>query len=356
MELFRRRPLNNISGFSRRLIGAVRRRVDRSRRIVLIVNPASGQDRPILKTINTVMQATGVKWDLVLTKKPGDAYRLAQKAVAAGADTVGVYGGDGTAAEVASGLSGTGVELGLLPGGTANMLATSLGIPRDFTQALHLITGAEHIIRHLPLGRANRYPFFQLVGVGMNARIVQDAGREAKNRLGFLAYGVAALSALVNGPIAHYHLELDEEIIDMDGVTCLVINADNLLPGISIPAITAEPPIPRCGLLDVVLIHNAGLPSVVSLAATVAGASINVDLMPHWQARKVTIQSDPPQPVQSDGEMVGETPLNARVLKQMIPVIVPQQPNLLITEEEEEAGEETDLSEKDLEGDLESDI
>ena len=352
MELFKRRPLNNISGLSVRLIGAVRRRVDRSRRIVLIINPASGQDRPILKTINQVMQSAGVKWDLVLTKKAGDAYRLAQKAVAAGADTVGVYGGDGTAAEVASGLAGADVELGILPGGTANMLATSLGIPRDFAQALQLITQPEHIIRRLPLGRANRHPFFQIVGVGIGARIVQDAGREAKDRLGFLAYGVAAFNALVNGPVARYHLVLDEKTIDMEGVTCLVINADNLLPGINIPAITADPPIPRRGLLDIVLIHSAGLPSVVSLAATVAGASINVDLMPHWQARKVMVSADPPQPVQSDGEFMGKTPVSARVLRQTIRVIVPQQPNLLITEEDE-ASEEADLNEKDLEGDIE---
>lgn len=327
-----------LTRLSNKLIGTVRRRVSRSRqrRIVLIVNPASGQDRPILKSINTVLRESGAQWDLLVTKNAGDGYRLAQKAVAAGVDTVGVYGGDGTVTQVASGLSGTRVELGILPGGTGNMIATALGISRDFTQALQLMAQREHLVRRISLGQVNRQAFFQMVGIGLEARMIAEAGRESKDRLGFLAYGLAAINAMVNAPVAHYRLELDGQEIEIDGVTCLILHAENLVPGVNIPAITASPPMPRRGLLDVLVIRKADLTSVVSIAATVAGAGLNVDLVPHWQAHRVAVFADPPQPVQSDGEILGKTPVSAHLARQTVSVIVPSQPNLVVLSEEED--------------------
>jgi diacylglycerol kinase (ATP) len=326
-----------LSRLSSTLIGAVRRQVTRTRRITLIVNPASGQDRPILKTINSVMQGAGVHWDLLLTKESGDAYRLAQRAVAAGADTVGVYGGDGTVTEVANALRGTSVDLGILPGGTTNMIATALGIPRDLNQALQLVAQPDHIVRKMPLGFANHRPFLQMVGIGLEARMIQDTDREAKDRLGFLAYGVAAFNALVNAPVAKYHLKLDGESIEIEGVTCLILNIDNLVPGVNIPAITASPPLPRNGLLDVLVIRKADLPAVLSIAATMAGASLNLEVVPRWQACRVTVMPDPLQLVQADGEVLSEMAVYARVLPRPIPVIVPPQPNLVFENEEGDA-------------------
>jgi diacylglycerol kinase (ATP) len=322
------------SRLSTTLIGAVRRQVTRARRITLIVNPASGQDRPILKTINTVMQGAGVHWDLLLTKVSGDAYRLTQRAVAAGADTVGVYGGDGTVTEVANALRGTSVDLGILPGGTTNMIATALGIPRDLNQALQLMAQPDHFVRRMPLGFANHRPFLQMVGIGLEARMIQDTDREAKDRLGFLAYGVAAFNALVNAPVAQYNLILDGKSIEIEGVTCLILNIDNLVPGVNIPAITASPPLPRNGLLDVLVIRKADLSAVLSIAATMAGASLNLEVVPRWQAHRVTVMPAPLQLVQADGEVLSEMAVHARVLPRPVPVIVPPQPNLVFESEE----------------------
>ena len=110
------------------------------KRVHVIVNPASGQDRPILKTLNSVFKESGIEWDMFLTKEAGDGIRLAKEAAAAGVDAVAVYGGDGTVREVTTGLLGTETPILILPGGTANALALTLGIPTDLGEAASLLT------------------------------------------------------------------------------------------------------------------------------------------------------------------------------------------------------------------------
>ena len=78
-------------------------------KVHVIINPAAGQDEPILNVLNDVFHPAGVAWEISLTHKSGDATRLAAEAAAAGVDLVAAYGGDGTRMEVANGLLGTGV-------------------------------------------------------------------------------------------------------------------------------------------------------------------------------------------------------------------------------------------------------
>src|SRR5512143_2200549 len=87
------------------------------KRIHVIVNPASGPDRPILSILNRAFQPAEVDWDVFVTKKAGDARCYAQQSAKAGVDVVAAYGGDGTVMEVISGLVGTNIPLAIFPGG-----------------------------------------------------------------------------------------------------------------------------------------------------------------------------------------------------------------------------------------------
>src|SRR6478752_6280044 len=101
------------------------------RKIHVVINPVAGQDTPILNVVNRVFQESDVEWDVSITKKSGDALKQTRQAVKDGADVVAAYGGDGTVAEVASGLVRTKTLLAILPGGTANVMSIELGIPTD---------------------------------------------------------------------------------------------------------------------------------------------------------------------------------------------------------------------------------
>jgi len=320
MKRYRNPPLlnNTINRLSTNLIGSWRRQTARARRIVVIVNPAAGQDRPILKTINTAMRNAGVDWNLVVTRQAGDGFRLARQAVAFGATTVVVYGGDGTINEVTSGLATSKVDVGIIPGGTSNYVAGTLSIPRDISQALALILRSDYAVHPVRLGRVNQNNFLQMVGIGLEANLIQNAGREWKDRFGVLAYFHAALQSIANPQPAHYHMLLDDQEVDVDGVTCMIVNADNLI----LPALKGMPPGSRNGLMDVFIPQRADLKAIFSVAATMAGAGPEVVMLPHWQARRITIATDPPQLTQFDGEILGNTPVKLRVTRRLVYMIV----------------------------------
>ena len=97
--------------------------------IRIIINPAAGKGESILPVINASMKEAGIKWEVSVTHQKGDAIRFAKDAVKEGVDALAVYGGDGTLTEAIIGLMGSDIPLAILPGGSANVMATELGIP-----------------------------------------------------------------------------------------------------------------------------------------------------------------------------------------------------------------------------------
>jgi YegS/Rv2252/BmrU family lipid kinase len=291
------------------------------KRVHVIINPAAGQDRPILGTLNGAFQAAGIDWDVFITKKAGDARRLAQEAVTAGADVVAVHGGDGTVMEVASGLIGTEVPLAIFPGGTANVMSVELNIPNNPAEACAIICSDVGTIRAVDMGQVGEQYFLLRAGIGFEAEMVEGADREMKNRVGWLAYALSALQAFREPQIAHYQLTLDGLQVEVEGLTCIIANAGSIgVSGLSLaPTINVSD-----GLLDVMVVRQANLPSLLSLAASIVAGNEKAEPLLHWQAREITVLSTPPQTVQVDGEILGQTPITAKVLPQAVSIIVPE--------------------------------
>lgn len=290
------------------------------KRVHVIINPAAGQDQPFLGKLNSVFQPADVDWEVFITKKAGDARRLAQEAVTAGVDVIGVHGGDGTITEVVSGMINSNVPLIIFPGGTANVLATELGIPTDPAQAATLLCG-DSILRTIDMGQIDQHYFVQRAGIGLEAQMVEGTDREAKNRLGWLAYALSAFQALSEPAPVHYSLTLDGLKEETEGLACFIANTGNVgLPGFSLaPTIDVSD-----GLLDLMVINQTNLASLLSIAASVVSGSENLDSIQHWQIREATIVAQPTQAVHSDGEIVCETPITVKILPQALRVIVPE--------------------------------
>lgn len=291
------------------------------RKIHVVINPASGRPKPILHILNRVFKQADVDWNISLTKKRGDAEQFARQAVLAGADIVAAYGGDGTVMEVAQGLLGSSTPLAILPGGSANLMAVELGIPKDLDQAVEIAADPASITRQVDVGLLGENYFLLRVGVGFAARKVAYADRSMKNRFGMLAYSVAALKSLKDTKTAHYRVALDGRQVEADGLTCLIDNAGNM----GVQGVTPTKDIRvDDGLLDVLLFGPEGLVKLISSGSSVLDTGTGELMIAHWQARKITVEVDPPQPVQVDGEMVGETPINAEVIPGALKVIVPK--------------------------------
>jgi YegS/Rv2252/BmrU family lipid kinase len=291
---------------------------------------------PILYTLNQVFQKFDYDWEISVTKHPTDGYRLAKEAAAAGFDIVAAYGGDGTVAQVASGLIGTDVPLAILPGGTANVMSVELGIPNDLGGACELFCGTENRARWVDMGQIGDRFFLLRAGIGFEAAMVQEADREAKAGMGVMAYLLSALGNLRNPPQATYTITMDDKVVESQGMTCIVANSGSLgRPGISlVPNVSVDD-----GLLDVIIVRQADLRTLLAFTANVAGLTDTTPIagdddiedvveetekmLQHWKAREIEIRSDPIQPVQSDGEMVGDTPIQCRVLPKAIQILVP---------------------------------
>jgi YegS/Rv2252/BmrU family lipid kinase len=291
--------------------------------VQVIVNPASGQGQPLLHTLNQVFHPAGIDWDVQITKEHGDARRMATSAAAAGADLVVACGGDGTVMEVASGLIGSDVPLAILPTGTANVMSVELGIPAPLHQACQLLTTPDHILRGVDMGQVEDRYFMLRASTGFEAERVKGADRDLKDRFGSLAYLISALQQDIHATYT-YHLTLDGQRVDTQALTCIVANSGNmgrsgltLLPNIDVSD----------GLLDVIVIRNGNIPSLVSAAYHIISNTENTDNIQRWQVREVSIETDTPHIVQADGEIWGDTPVHVRVLPRAVHIVIPHQNN-----------------------------
>ncbi len=177
-------------------------RLGKVERAVIIYNPAAGRRRHLrarhLQQARQILEECEIHAELRPTTSPGGATQQAREAVAQGADLVIASGGDGTVNEVVNGMAGSRVPLGVLPAGTANVLAKELGLPWDVRAAARQMAGAT--LRRIALGRvvldaapeAPRY-FVALAGAGTDGVMVYSVHQPLKKRTGQLAYWIAGL-------------------------------------------------------------------------------------------------------------------------------------------------------------------
>lgn len=301
----------------------------------LIVNPAAGKDEPILNVINTVFNDKEIPWTVHVTQKAGDATELTRAAWKEGADLVISYGGDGTVMEVINGLVGSGVPVGILPGGTGNAVAIELQVPATLPEALEMVLTSSSR-RNLDLGRVgDRYFILRLfTGIGED----QVASREMKDKYGLLAYPMTAFQFLLDKSDVAYRLILDGYEVNASGVICYVDNVgsiggwrpiDILQPiRLDIEAETERKSYkadvdPSDGLLDVILISRSvhQLEAFASYLLNLGEAKNHIN---YWQVKNVRIEADPPQPIWIDGEPFGETPVEVKVIPAAVQVVVPE--------------------------------
>lgn len=301
-----------------------------SKRVQIVANPASGQPRPILHTVNSVFREADIEWDVSITRRGGDAYRYTQEALTEGVDVVAAFGGDGTVLEAASAMvhAQAPVPLAILPGGTANVAAIELGIPRDLTEACQVIANSSSTVRAIDVGQVSspglgERVFLLRADLGFTAEVVMGASRELKDQYGQLAYTVSALQRLRELPMAHYCLTLDGQQVEVDGVVCRVDNAASL----GIAGLSYAPGIDIAdGLLDVVVLNRMVLDGLFAMAAQMPGGEAYGEGLYHWQVREATIEADPPQHIAGDGEVWGQTPFGVRVLPQAVAFLAPEEP------------------------------
>jgi YegS/Rv2252/BmrU family lipid kinase len=292
--------------------------------VMVVVNPAAGVDRPILGQLNTAFKDTGIKWEVRVTHAAGDAQRIAREAVEAGYDVVAAHGGDGTVMEVANGLQGSTVPLAIFPGGTANVMASELGVSVDLPTCINMIAKRQCSVATMDMALANDRPFLLRVGVGFEADMMKNADQELKNRFGLLAYAFSALNTLRTLKPTHYRIEVDGQTSEIEGISCMVANSGNVAIGglqLSRKIDIGD------GLLDALVFTNANLSTILNLSMSVITQTDATDAPEifHIQGKEINVTADPQQNISLDGEIIETDHVTARVLPHALHVLVPTQ-------------------------------
>lgn len=300
--------------------------VGNAARTLVILNPAAGQgdSRRVRRQIGGAFSVRGASFDIVETAASGDAERLAREAVDAGYRAVAVCGGDGTIAEVVTGLAGSGVPFGIIPIGTANLVAANLGLPPSIEKSVEVIVNGRS--SPMDVGQLDDGRHFALIaGAGWDAEVMRTATRELKDRLGFAAYLVAGLRRAATPPSAHFHLTVDGDEIEVRAATVLVANVGRVFHSVLPLDIEIAPATStNDGKFDVCIFAPRTLSDVATVLWKVASKRYAGDQrMIYLQAREIRIEADPEVITQVDGDVAGTTPLVARAVAGGVSVLMP---------------------------------
>lgn len=295
-------------------------------RVLLITNPVAARtDARAVTAVRETLREAGWLVDVAATAVPGDARRLAERGREEGYDALLAYGGDGTAMQVAAAVAGTGIPLGLLPGGTGNVLARNLRLPRHPVAAARaILRRSPHIIDLGAVERADGLHYFAVCcGAGFDATLMARTDAASKARWRRAAYVREAMWALPHVRNVAYRLCIDDQEQRIEAAMVLVCNCADLMP----PLLRLHRDIrPDDGVFDVVMLRAAGpWQSVTAFAELKLGARPDGQGQIRFaRGRSVRIDVDggPPTPTQLDGEVVGTTPLEARIVPGALTVLV----------------------------------
>ena len=209
-----------------------------------------GGGLPELRRILAAEGVTDPQWHEVTKSRRAPKY--ARRAAAKGADVLFVWGGDGTVQRCIDAVAGTETAVAILPAGTANLLAENLGVPHDLAEA---VQAGLHGDRHrIDTGSVNGERFTVMAGAGLDARMISDADRGIKDRLGSVAYVVTGIKNL-GARRVRATIEVDGKRFFKGKVACvLAANVGKILGGVE--AFPRAQPDSGCLQLGVVTARN----------------------------------------------------------------------------------------------------
>lgn len=287
------------------------------RRILVIYNPMAGRRRiHRLSEVLSALEDLGCEPMVRLTTGRGAARAFAAAATPEQFDVVVAAGGDGTINEVANGLVGTGVPMGVIPLGTANVLALEMGLPSSAEGIAEVI--ADGPARTIHLGRVDGRYFLIMAGVGFDAVVVANVHSRLKRLMGKAAFVWETLKTLIRYPLKPYKIRVDGQAYRAESV---VLANGRYYGGSFTCAPEARLTDPN---LQVCLFLGGGRLNAARYALALTQGRLaqlpDVKVIP---ARSIVIEGREGDPVQGDGEIIARTPLTVELADETLDLVMP---------------------------------
>ena len=292
----------------------------------LIANPGAGKPEESgrqLETVTRLLQQHGIEVNVALAKPKKEATPLARQAVKDGYDLVIAMGGDGTLEAVLRGMVGSKTPMGIIPTGTQNNIAKSLGIPLEMEEACTLI--ASGYIRKLDVGRVKvkggkKLYFFELTAVGLVAALYPETSKLADGKLSKIKD--VALTLLHQEPNPEVFLTLDDESkVKINTMLVVISNA----PMFGANFLVAPDASVTDGYLDISVYPDFSKTEVLAYYAQVRseGFSAN-EKVQRFRACKIEIKTNPKMEVMADGVMLGKGKVEIKSKRGAVWMITPE--------------------------------
>ena len=288
---------------------------------VVILNPEAGSVKDVAAVVRRIRHLPDV--EVRLTTRKGDAMRFARTALRKGCEMIVAAGGDGTLNEVVNGIGATNsdVRLGLIPLGTGNDFARTLGLPTDLDEAIAVLAAGHTRAIDLVRVTSDKVRYFVNVSAGGFSGLVNEKLTPAmKKTWGPLAYLRSAVAALPQLRAYRTKVSFNKgKRLTLSLYNVVIANGRYVAGGRLIaPKASIDD-----GLLDIILIKERPAAELALLAARVAlGHHLSSDAIVFRRAAKVTVNSRPGMWFNVDGELVGNDPAAFEVLPRALQFVV----------------------------------
>lgn len=246
--------------------------------IAIVINPASGQEYPILSRVNKFFNEQKANWDIFITKKDRKRYNFKKY------DMIVIYGGDGTFTEIAR--QAKEKPLLMLRGGTANTISKDLGIPDEADEALKLLVNGK--TKKMDVILANRKQCYFKVAAGSYIQEYHDISREDKDKMGYFAYLYKLLEDSTKDEKFKFKITIDKKAREVECQLLAIANN----AGFGIEGLKLHPGISTFdGKLDLLLLKNTKITTLSEIAFSSIFNKSPVSMI-HKKIKDITIESD----------------------------------------------------------------
>ncbi|MFP4376615.1 MAG: diacylglycerol/lipid kinase family protein [Spirochaetales bacterium] len=293
------------------------------RKTLIVINPVAHElDAEGLQDMFR-SERSGEAPDVYVTEAHHNVLEVVRDRLHKDIELIVAAGGDGTVSSCAGAIQGTDKWLGIMPLGTGNVIAKDLGIPTDLEKAASVIRGP-HSERKIDLLQCDEQYSLLNVGAGLSPLIMDGAGREAKQRFGLLAYIASGLKKAFGYQPHRFTVTIDGQEQVFDGSEVIILNS----PSIGHPALRLDDGILMDdGEAQVCVLRSRNLwQSIVAGVGMIFGRGYRNRQVSCYPAyHKVTIDSEDDVLIQGDGDIIGHTPADVRLIPKAVRVLVPRE-------------------------------
>ena len=295
----------------------------RSLHAKLIFNPNAGAaDEATRKFMEIIkeLQATDILTDTYITEPNCDLQKVIQEAISQGIRLFIACGGDGTVSSVAKELIGTNAVLGIVPTGTQNNIAFSLGISTDIPASVAILSTGRDIKIDIGNCTCNDHstPCIEVCSVGLVSSLFPSADDILHGDLTRIGDFIATITT---SPPSEIQILLDNETeINISGHVVLISNMPYILRHFQVGSKDSF----EDGLIDVLFFEDQSKLDLIRHAIKSPGTDLKQDpRIQHYHARSIMIDTVPPMPIMADGTKIGEGSVKIDIQKRALSVLVP---------------------------------